>query len=279
MPQDYSARNKDDSTYSAKQNRDDSTYTAKQIQVLEGLEPVRKRPGMYVGSTDISGLQRLITEIVDNSIDEALAGHAKNCWLTIFPDGKVAVADDGRGIPVDVQPKVGKSALEVAMTYLHAGAKFEKGAYKVSGGLHGVGASAVNALSDWTRVEVKRAGIIYSQEYKRGKAKTKVLQIEADKSYKLANFSWDEVNSGTKTIFSPDKSIFSTIHCDFAILKKQLKERAYLVAGLYFHLFDARSGEEASYYFDGGISSLVRSLNKNKNVVNDPPFSVAKDVN
>ena len=255
------------------------SYTGKEIQVLEGLEPVRKRPGMYVGSTDISGLHHLITEIVDNSIDEALAGHAKNCWLVILPDGKVAVADDGRGIPVDIQPKVGKSALEVAMTYLHAGAKFEKGVYKISGGLHGVGASAVNALSDWMRVEVKRAGIIYFQEYRRGKSQTKVLTVEETESYEIPNFNWQKVVSGTKTVFLPSKSIFSTIQPDFATLKKQLKERAYLVGGLYFHLTDLRSGEEVSYYFDGGIASLVRSLNKNKNVINDPPFSCAKDVN
>jgi len=250
------------------------TYEAKDIQVLEGLEPVRRRPGMYIGSTDIRGLHHLLVEIIDNSIDEALAGFAKNVWVVIKKDNKVTVADDGRGIPVDIHPKLKKSSLEVAMTVLHAGGKFGQGAYKVSGGLHGVGASAVNALSDWMMVEVKRDGKIWFQEYRRGKPQKAVAQTP-----KLSiDGKIPEIKSGTITSFSPDKSIFSTISPDFTLLAKQVKERAYLVAGLYFHLFDERNGEEVHYYFDGGLESLVRHLNKNKNVINDPPFYVKKDV-
>jgi DNA gyrase subunit B len=254
-----------------------NSYRAKDIQVLEGLEPVRKRPAMYVGSTNVQGLHHLITEIVDNSIDEALAGFAKNCWIILSPDNKITVADDGRGIPTDLHPRAKKSSLEVAMTYLHAGAKFEKGVYKISGGLHGVGASAVNALSDWMRVEVRRDGKIWAQEYERGKPITKVEEIKEKKERK-EGFFWP-TQTGTKTIFLPDKSIFSTISPDLETLKKQIKERAYLVAGLFFHLFDQREDSETHYYFDGGIKSLVLHLNKNKNPVNDLPFYIAKDVN
>src|SRR3989338_973618 len=156
----------------------DSTYTARDIQVLEGLEPVRRRPGMYIGSTDINGLHELVKEIIDNSVDEALAGFAKNVWVVIDRDEKITVVDDGRGIPVEPHPKVKKSTLEVTMTMLHAGGKFGEGAYKVSGGLHGVGASAVNALSDWMRVEVRRDHKIYSQEYKRSKPQTPVSEVK-----------------------------------------------------------------------------------------------------
>src|SRR3989344_3287189 len=151
----------------------DSTYTARDIQVLEGLEPVRKRPVMYIGSTDTNGLHELVKEIIDNSVEEALAGFAKNVSVGFDKDEKRTVADDGRGIPVDIHPKVKKSSLEVTMTVLHAGGKFTEGAYKVSGGLHGVGASVVNALSDWMLVEVRRDNKIYAQEYKRGKPQTK----------------------------------------------------------------------------------------------------------
>ena len=251
------------------------SYTAKDIQVLEGLEPVRKRPGMYIGSTDLNGLHELVKEIIDNSVDEALAGFTKNIWLAIDKDERITVVDDGRGIPVEMHPKVKKSSLEVTMTMLHAGGKFGAGAYKVSGGLHGVGASAVNALSDWMRVEVRRDNKIYSQEYKRGKPQTKV---EPTAKSLLPEFI-PAPKTGTATFFIPDKSIFSTIKPDFKTIAKRVKERAYLVAGLFFHLYDLRNGQELHYYFDGGIESLVRHLNKDKNVVNEIPFYVSHDVN
>ena len=253
----------------------DNTYTARDIQVLEGLEPVRKRPGMYIGSTDINGLHELIKEIIDNSVDEALAGFAKNIWIVIDRDEKITVADDGRGIPVEIHPKVKKSTLEVTMTVLHAGGKFGQGAYKVSGGLHGVGASAVNALSDWMRVEVRRDNKIYAQEYKRGKPTTKVEEIKKSFAPSFLNLP----KEGTNSIFLPDKSIFSTIKADFKTLAKRVKERAYLVAGLFFHMYDLRSDRQIHYYFDGGIESLVRHLNRDKQAINDIPFYVSKNVN
>lgn len=250
----------------------DTSYTARDIQVLEGLEPVRKRPGMYIGSTDINGLHELIKEIIDNSVDEALAGFAKNVWIVIGQDEKVTVSDDGRGIPVDIHPKVKKSTLEVTMTVLHAGGKFGAGAYKVSGGLHGVGASAVNALSDWMRVEVRRDNKIYAQEYKRGKPTTKVETTEKTQAPDFLKLP----PTGTTSIFLPDKSIFSTTKTDSRVIAKKIKERAYLVAGLFFHLYDLRSAKEVHYYFDGGLKSLVRHLNKDKQPVNDIPFYVSK---
>ena len=252
----------------------DNSYTAKDIQVLEGLEPVRKRPAMYVGSTDINGLHELVKEIIDNSVDEALAGFAKNVWIVIGTDEKITVADDGRGIPVEIHPKVKKSTLEVTMTVLHAGGKFGQGAYKVSGGLHGVGASAVNALSESMCVEVRRDGKIYSQEYKRGKPTTKVETTIKSQAPDFLNVG----PTGTTSIFLPDKSIFSTIKTDYKSLAKKIKERAYLVAGLFFHFYDQRTKRELHFYFDGGIESLVRHLNRDKQVVNDIPFYVSKSL-
>ncbi len=252
----------------------DNTYSAKDIQVLEGLEPVRKRPGMYIGSTDISGLHELVKEIIDNSVDEALAGYAKNVWIVIGEDEKITVADDGRGIPVDIHPKVKKSSLEVTMTILHAGGKFGDGAYKVSGGLHGVGASVVNALSDWMRVEVRRDNKVYAQEYKRGKPTTKVEPTEKSQVPDFLNLP----KTGTTSIFIPDKSIFPTISTDFKVLSKKIKERAYLVARLFFHMYDQRTNSEVHFYFDGGIESLVRHLNKDKAVINDIPIAISKTV-
>jgi len=250
------------------------SYTAKDIQVLEGLEPVRKRPGMYVGSTDINGLHELVKEIIDNSVDEALAGYAKNVWIVIDKDDKITVADDGRGIPVEKHPKAKKSTLEVTMTVLHAGGKFGDGAYKVSGGLHGVGASAVNALSEWMRVEIRRDNKLYAQEYKKGKPTSKVEVVKDSQVPKILKLP----ATGTASIFSPDKSIFSTTHAKFSTLAKKIKERAYLVAGLYFHMYDQRNNKEVHYYFDGGIKSLVRHLNKDKQPINDIPFYVSKSL-
>lgn len=240
-------------------------YTAKDIQVLEGLEPVKKRPGMYIGSTDERGFHRLLTEVVDNSVDEALVGYAKNVWITLHKDGKGSVADDGRGIPVEVIPRFKKSALEIVMTRLHAGAKFDQRAYKISGGLHGVGVSVVNALSEWLRVEVKRGGRIYFQEYQRGKPTSSVKPIG-----KVSE-------SGTYTVFLPDKKVFGKQEFNYKTVEQSLRERAYLIGGLTFHLRDERERIEKHFYFEGGISSLVSHLNRNKKTLNRPIY-IKKEV-
>ncbi len=254
--------------------KDSSKYSAEQIQVLEGLEPVRKRPGMYIGSTDSRGLHHLVKEVVDNSVDEALAGHAKNIWVSLHEDSFVSVADDGRGIPVDIHPKVGVSALEVIMTTLHAGGKFGEGGYKVSTGLHGVGVSAVNALSDYLRAEVRRDGKEFYQEYSRGKAKSKVAPNPKDPQvpYK-SNFKWNSKN-GTKITFLADKSIFSTIVPEFEKLEKQIKQVAYLVAGIFFHLYDERTNEQRHFYFQSGLATLIKHLNKNKALIHPEPILI-----
>ena len=252
-------------------------YEAGDIQVLEGLEPVRRRPGMYIGSTDQKGLHHLITELVDNSVDESLAGYAKNVWVVIKKDDTVSVIDDGRGIPVEQHPKVKKSALEVAMTYLHAGGKFGGGGgYKVSGGLHGVGASAVNALSEKLSVEVKRGGKIYFQEYVRGKAKKEVKTIEKTTAENLTADIWKKVKTGTQTTFLADSKIFSTTELSFKTFEKQIRERAYLVHGLFFHIYDLRDDNEKHFYFEGGLTSLVSHLNKNKHPIHNPIY-IQKD--
>ncbi len=238
-----------------------SDYSAQQIQVLEGLEPVRKRPGMYIGSTDVIGLHESLREIIDNCVDEALAGHASNVWISLNADGSASVIDDGRGIPVDIMPAYKKSALEIVMTKLHAGGKFGGSAYKISGGLHGVGSSVVNALSKWLWVEVKRDGKIYTQEYKTGNPITDVEIITTSRvPLDLKR------KSGTATTFLPDDTIFQTVEFDFDIIKKAVRERAYLVPKLYFHMYDNRKEEkkELHYYFEGGIKSLVEKLNENK---------------
>lgn len=242
-----------------------SDYSAKNIQVLEGLEPVRKRPGMYIGSTDSLGLHESLREIIDNAVDEALAGFAKNVWIVLNTDGSATVADDGRGIPVDEVEGYGKSALEIVMTKLHAGGKFGGSAYKVSGGLHGVGASVVNALSEWTWVEVRRKGKIHRQEYERGITKTEVTVIKESKASSIISTIIKDL-SGTTTTFMPDNQIFSTIEFDFDYIKKAIRERAYLVPSLYFHFIDQRidKEKEINYYFEGGIKSLVEKINENK---------------
>ena len=240
-------------------------YDASSIQVLEGLEPVRKLPGMYIGSTDAKGLHHLIWEIADNSIDEALAGYTKNIWLTIHKDGSLSVQDDGRGIPVDIHSKAKISALELTMTKLHAGGKFSESAYKVSGGLHGVGASVTNALSDSMRVEVRRDNKIYVQEYKRGVPTAPVKPTTQSHSPII-------VKTGTFTRFMPDKSMFTTVEWDYNTIESSVRNRAYLIAGLHFYLTDERTSTSKQFYFEGGIKSLVAHTNRDKKTLTAPIY-------
>src|SRR3989344_4594160 len=238
-----------------------NTYTAKDITVLEGLEPVRKRPGMYIGSTDEKGLHHLLIEIFDNSLDEAISGYAKEISVLIQENGMVSVSDDGRGIPTDIHPKKGVSAMELAMTQLHAGGKFSSSAYQASGGLHGVGASAVNALSTYMQVIVKRSNKFFTQSYKIGKPDFPVKEItkaEAAKIIPEYHKHFLDQTSGTFTIFKPDPIIFKkTVDFDNIYIKKLIRERAYLVAGVYMHLFEEKSGKDANFYFESGLRSLL----------------------
>ena len=247
-------------------------YNASDIKVLEGLEPVRKRPGMYIGSTDERGIQELLKEITDNSVDEAIAGYAKNVYMTIQSDGYATISDDGRGIPTDMHSS-GVSALELAMTKLHAGGKFEETAYQASGGLHGVGASAVNALSSHFMVIVKREGKYFTQEYNIGNPKYSVKTITETEVKKIINPAHAHLladESGTYTTFTPDPTIFKkTIAFDFKKIKNKVRERAYLVPKLYMHLNDESSGEVANFYFESGIKSLVSHLNAHKKPLHD----------
>lgn len=255
-----------------------TNYSAKDIKVLEGLEPVRKRPGMYIGSTDGRGLNELVKEIIDNSVDEAIAGHAKNVYVRLQNDGSVIVSDDGRGIPVDMHPS-GVSALEVAMTKLHAGGKFEETAYQASGGLHGVGASAVNALSEYMRVEVRKDGKVYSQEYSIGNPKYPVKILTGNElENSLTQQFVPHLTRGTTSQFRPDPTIFKiTTKFSFKQIAEKVRERAYLVAGLFFHLWDETTDSEKHFYFEGGIRSLVVHLNKNKKTLHTP-FSFKSSV-
>lgn len=243
-----------------------NTYTAEQIQVLEGLEPVRKRPGMYIGSTDSRGLHECLREIVDNSVDESFAGVADTIWVNLNKDGSTTVRDNGRGIPVEKQKKAQVSALELTMTKLHAGGKFGGGAYKVSGGLHGVGASVVNALSSYFRVVVLRDNKAYYQEYKKGKPYKPVSEASQKQ---LDEWGIKLQGTGTITNFVPDKDIFGDITLENNKAKNLLRDRAYLVAGLTFHFRDDNDQDEASFYFEGGIKSLVEHSNRGKNVLCD----------
>lgn len=251
-------------------------YTAEQIQVLEGLEPVRKRPGMYIGSTDVRGLHECLREIVDNSVDESFAGVADTIWVTLNKDGSATVRDNGRGIPVEKQKKTGVSALELTMTKLHAGGKFGGGAYKVSGGLHGVGASVVNALSSYFRVVVLRDGKAYYQEYKRGVA-LKSVAVATEKQ--LSEWEIKLEGTGTITNFIPDKEIFGEVILENNKVKNLLRDRAYLIAGLTFHFEDDNDGDVATFYFEGGIKSLVAHSNRGKNVLNDVIYFQKDDGN
>lgn len=254
-------------------------YNASDIKVLEGLEPVRKRPGMYIGSTDERGLQELLKEIIDNSVDEAIAGYAHNVYATICENGYAAISDDGRGIPTDMHPS-GVSALEIAMTKLHAGGKFEETAYQASGGLHGVGASAVNALSSHFQVIVKREGQYFTQEYNIGNPKYPVKTIPEAEAKKIINPAHHHLLtdvSGTYTTFIPDPTIFKkTIEFDFKKIKGRVRERAYLVPKLYLHLKDEQSGEIANFYFESGIKSLVAHLNAHKKPLHEVVYMNGK---
>jgi DNA gyrase subunit B len=245
------------------------TYSGKDIRVLEGLEPVRKRPGMYIGSTDTRGLHHCVKEIIDNSVDEGIVGFSKTISTYIREDGYVTVTDDGRGIPVDMHPS-GVSALEVAMTKLHAGGKFDEMAYQASGGLHGVGASAVNALSDHMQVIVKRDGKYHYQEYHIGNPVASVAVITEKQV--LEKFPWEgpsfiKYNTGTLSNFHPDAKIFSTIEYKYKVIRDFLRERAYLMAGLCFRLFQQSENLRQDFYFEGGIRSMVRHLNQNKTAI------------
>lgn len=257
-------------------------YQATDIKVLEGLEPVRKRPGMYIGSTDSKGLHHLLKEVVDNSVDEAIAKYGKEISVFLRSNGSVSVVDHGRGIPVDDHPS-GVSALEVVMTKLHAGGKFEETAYQASGGLHGVGASAVNALSDRTHVIVKRDGKYYYQWYERGAPKSKLEIISEDKLKELFPLEGPVLISGetgTLTNFLPDPTIFSTTEFKLKTIHNFIRERAYLMAGLYFKVYDEASQTEKHFYFEGGIKSLVEHLNKNKKSLhNVVAFSGTETIN
>lgn len=244
-------------------------YSADQIQVLEGLEPVRKRPGMYIGGTGIEGLHHLVWEIVDNGIDEALAGHATEVTVRLQADGGVTVNDNGRGIPTDIHPKTGKSTVETVLTVLHAGGKFGGGGYKVSGGLHGVGVSVVNALSTNLKVTIYKDGKIYQQDYERGVPQADLKPIgKTDKT-------------GTEITFYPDTTIFESTEFNYETVLDRLRHAAYLTKGVRTALEDERTGVRYSFYFEGGIQSYVKHLNMGKEVVDDDVFYVdkmAKDV-
>jgi DNA gyrase subunit B len=242
-----------------------SDYSASSIQALEGLEAVRKRPGMYIGSTDIKGLHHLVWEVVDNSIDEHLAGHCSHILVTILADNSIKVEDNGRGIPVDMHEKLKKSALEVVMTVLHAGGKFNKDSYKVSGGLHGVGVSCVNALSSYVRAEVRRNGKTYMQEYQRGKPLNEVATIG------------ESSMNGTTIIFKPDHEIFETLEFHYEILATRLRELSFLNSGLTIFLKDERTGQEKeeSFYSEGGLKEFVKFLDQGKNSITESVIHIS----
>lgn len=244
---------------------DKTQYSAEQIQVLEGLDPVRKRPGMYIGGTGIDGLHHLIWEVVDNSFDEAMAGHADTVDIILESDGWVAVDDNGRGIPVDKVKATGKSALETVLTVLHAGGKFGGEGYKVSGGLHGVGVSVVNALSTDLVAQVHRDGKVYEQAYKMGKALTSEPKVVGKSD-----------RTGTVIKFKPDASIFETVKFNYQTIVDHLRQQAYLTRGIRVNIADNAEGRRHSFYFEGGIRSYVEHLNRGKEVLNQPTFYIEK---
>lgn len=237
-------------------------YDENQIQVLEGLEAVRRRPGMYIGSTGPKGLHHLVYEVIDNSVDEALAGYCKHIQVIIHRENSVTVIDDGRGIPVGTHAKVGRPAVEVVMTMLHAGGKFGGELYKVAGGLHGVGVSVVNALSAWLEVEVKREGGVFRQRYERGRPVTDLERVG------------DTDETGTRVSFFPDGKIFPEINFNFDTMAQRLRELAFLNKGLRLSLFDERTGEKMGFQYEGGIISFVQHLNKNRDVLHPRPIYI-----
>lgn len=252
----------------AEQKKTNTTYDGSQIQVLEGLEPVRKRPGMYIGSTGYDGVHHLIKEIADNSIDEAIAGHATHVDVTLLDDGGITIADNGRGIPVDKHPKTGLSTLETVLTVLHAGGKFGGGGYKVSSGLHGVGSSVVNALSTRLIAEVVKEGVLYRIEFERGNTAVPFKKVGAT----------DRLN-GTTITFYPDPTIFKeTVTFDYKWVVDYLRHQAYLTKGVHVRVFDQRTNDRAAFYFEGGIQSYVKHLNIGKDVLTDSIFYVEKQV-
>jgi len=243
-----------------------SDYDSSQIQVLEGLDPVRKRPGMYIGSTGYDGVHHLIKEIADNCIDEAIAGHGTYVEVVLQADGGVRVTDDGRGIPVDIHPKTGKSTLETVLTVLHAGGKFGGGGYKVSSGLHGVGSSVVNALSTKLVAEVRKNGKLYRQEFAIGIPQGDVKVVGKAEG------------SGTAITFYPDATIFQTVEMDYQWVLNYLRHQAYLTKGIKASVLDERTGESYAFYFEGGIQSYVKHLNVGKDIIDDDVFYVEKQV-
>jgi len=257
-------KNNDNTTKSKK-----SDYGADSITVLEGLEPVRKRPGMYIGSTSSAGLHHLIWEVVDNSIDEAMAGYATDIVVTLMNDGMVKVTDNGRGIPVGKHKVTGLSALETVLTKLHAGGKFGDGGYKVSSGLHGVGVSVVNALSDYLKAEVHLDGKIWVQEYKRGKALKNIKAVGTCK------------DTGTTIIFKPDATIFTELEFNWGKILDRLRQQAYLTKGITIKVADERPDHRPKtyqFYFEGGIKSYIKQLHRNKTVKNENVFYTEKEI-
>src|SRR5213082_472895 len=250
-------------------NSGENRYSEQNLQILEGLEAVRVRPGMYIGATDHRGLHHLISEVVDNSIDEVMAGFADTVSVTIHADSSVTIEDNGRGIPVEEHhQRPGLSTLEVVMTILHAGGKFGGGGYQISSGLHGVGVSVVNALSEWCQVDVKRDGILYRQRYERGLPVTPLLEVDPI----------EDTDTGTITSFLPDLTVMETRDFNFDVLAQRFREMAYLNRGMTISLRDERTDHEVTFYFEGGLVSFVRYLNKDRGRVMSRPVSIIREM-